>query len=234
MAAPSFGSAGGFLGGSVTGTTANVDIPVPPGVAVDDILLVPFYVEDSGVVITPPGPEWAEAGSSPFIDTIIDFAGKVYWKRATAADTGTYAFTVPAEGVTWRSGIATRWTGCIKTGNPFDATNSITPDSNTSNTGQAVSLTTTGPDRRIVHVGVHYDTRDYTGPTGFTTHVGATAFPGDVALGVSSKAQVTAGATGSCACTWSGTTGVHPNQSWLGALIPVPAVANTTQFFAMF
>ncbi|MFG1794110.1 hypothetical protein [Nocardia sp. NPDC049149] len=141
---------------------------------------------------------------------------RVYWKRATGADSGNYAFVIAA-GLAWRMGVAIRFAGCITAGNPFDVTNSAIKTTTTTGATPAVSDTTTGSDRLWVWSGSYFNgDATCTQPSGFTERVDIS---GGVALDVATKDQATAGASGSLTGTFSGNGGTG---AWLGALLPPP------------
>lgn len=205
MALPAYASAGTVLGGS-NSTTANV--AVPSGVAANDVILVFFWVETTQAVTPPAG--FTLAPDCPVIVTTNAHRLHIFWKRATGADTGTYAFTVAA-GLVWRDAVAVRYTGCITTGNPIDVTNAATRNTATSGVTPAVIDNTLGPDRLLVFAATNYNAGTWTQPSGFTQRAN---FNG---LTTSTKSLAVAASTGSLTATCS-TNG--SSAAWIGALIP--------------
>lgn len=220
MAPPAFGAAGTYLTGA-SGTSAA--IPVPSGVTADQIILAHLYIESTATVTPPAG--FTEAGASPISATGPGaHTLRVFWKRATGADSGTYSFTWT--GSAYREGSAQRYTGCITSGSPFDtgagAPNSAQRSSDATTT-PAVSLTTQGVDRLLVWAGTNFTGGTWTPPTqggGYTERVDAGAD-----LSVATVAQASAGSTGSVVGTCS-TSGYE--VAWLGALLPDTGGATAT------
>jgi hypothetical protein len=181
---------------------------VPAGVANNKILLVHFYLEPT-VTITGLPSGFTEVGSG-----ISNSAHgqRVFWKRATGADSGTYTFT---HGSTWTEAAATSYTGATLTGSPIDTTG--TAQRGTSGTvTPPVSLTTTGSDRLIVWGGTvtfASGTGGWTPPSGYTERVDAA-----LELSVATLAQPVAGSTGAITGT-SAQPG--PECGFLLALLPL-------------
>ena len=98
------------------GTTAV--LPVPTGAAIGDIAVVGIYKESTAAV-TPPDGTWTSKAS---LTTSATARGglHVFWKRLTAADTGSYTFTWT--GSTFRAAAAGLWSGRLASGDPFDGT----------------------------------------------------------------------------------------------------------------
>lgn len=97
------------------GTTAAP--AVPAGAAIGDIAVVGIYKE-STAAITPPSGFTLKST----LNTSATARGSlyVYWKRLTAADTGTYSFSW--SGAAWRGAVCGLWSGRIASGDPFDGT----------------------------------------------------------------------------------------------------------------
>jgi hypothetical protein len=97
------------------GTTAAP--AVPSGAAVNDIAVVGIYKE-STAAITPPSGFTLKAT----LNTSATARGSlyVYWKRLTAADSGTYSFSWT--GSAWRGAVCGLWSGRVGSGDPFDGT----------------------------------------------------------------------------------------------------------------
>lgn len=206
MAAPAYGSAGTYLTSASGQTTANV--AVPSSVAADDIIIVFLYKENGNTVTMPSG--FTEVGTAP---NTGDQWHHAFWKRATGADSGTYNFSWT--GSVWRAATATRYTGCVTSGTPYD-TGTGAPDTasraSSGTTTPAVSLTTEGADRLLVWSASTFNPGAWTPPSGFTERVDASDM-----LTVATKAQATAGATGSV----TGTCATSDWQTaWLIALQP--------------
>src|SRR6185503_13236354 len=212
MAAPAFGSAGTYYNPGGTGTSAA--IPVPASVAANDIIEVHLYIESTATV-TPPTGFTEKTPSSPISATGPGaHTHRIFWKRPTGADSGTYSFTWT--GAAYREGFALRFTGCVTSGDPYDtgagAPNSAQASAD-STTTPAVSLTTQGADRLLSWAGTNFTGGNWTPPTSFTER--ADGAPGDSSG--ATLTQATAGATGSITGTCSGS---GYRTAWLGALLP--------------
>lgn len=206
---PVFGAVGTGLTGAGS-TTANV--PVPSGVASGHIIVVAFYVETTQTVTAPSG--FTQCANSPAVVTGASAHDlRVFWKRATGADSGTYAFTIAA-GVAWRVAIAMRVTGCIATGDPWDVTTSAIKTANTTGATPAVSVTTTGANRLLVWIASSFVTNTCTPPSGMTERAD---YSDQAALDIATLAQASAGSSGSLTGTFSSNTA---SGAWLGALLP--------------
>ncbi len=89
---------------------------------------------------------------------------RVYWKRLTAADTGTYQFTW--SGRRWSSGHAIAVSGAAASGDPVEAINRAGSASAT--TFPSTTVTTTGSPL-LAWIGRNDEpTSQHTPPTGFT------------------------------------------------------------------
>lgn len=218
---------GGILTGSSSTTAA---VPVPPGVVgtttdPGEVIVVVMYVENSQAVTPDTG--FVHAGSSPVTNSSATkpIVLSVFWKRATGADSGTYAFTVAA-GLAWREGYALRYTGCVTSGNPFDVTTSAQADSGAAGAFTSVSATTTVANDLLVYIATTYDGRTVALPSGFAGKAGSGAWI------ISDNPQPSAGATGSIAGSWSGSN--TSTVVWLGALKPPGgATVDYTKFYVL-
>jgi len=209
VAAPAFGTSGAWT--STGGTT--LSLAVPASVASGDILVVEIFIDGSAVAVTGPS-GFAHAPNSPRTvnaGSAGNHSVNVLWKRATGADSGTYAFTLSASG--YAEGQAHRFTSCIASGNPWDGNTSSTGDGGNTNstTTPAVSFTTTGPDELLFFAGTNWSGGAWTPPTGFTE---ITDNASDVTADY--KVQATAGNSGTVQATCAGNDKVG---AWLGALI---------------
>lgn len=224
MALPAYGSIGAEL---VAGTSTAANVPVPSGMAANEIALTFLYVETTQAV-TPPSGHTA-AFDSPVVVTGTQAHNlHVFWHRATGSESGTYDYTIAA-GLAWRFGIALRFTGCVTSGDPFEVTASAIKTVTNSSITQAVSDTTTGTDRLWVwSASAFFERTLISAPSGFTERADVAD---GVAIAVDTKDQAAAGASGSLTGTWSGNTA---SASWLGALKPVEAAAPATgNFFGL-
>lgn len=206
MAVVTFGTVGTVLTGS---NSTAASFAVPASVAANDVIVLPMYVEVAQTVT--PSAGFAEAPNSP-----VTIAGTqphtlhVFWKRATGADSGTYAFTVAA-GLAWRTGAAMRITGCATSGSPFDVTTSANNSAITITATPGVSVTTTGVDRLLVWAASSSSGSACGAATGMTERFDAGGLASDT------LAQPAAGASASITGTFATAASVGV---WLGALKP--------------
>jgi hypothetical protein len=208
VAAPAFGAIGTQLQVNPGSTSSVAD---PPTVAANDIIVVAMFVDAAGVVSAMPS-GFAHATGSPITVTGTGAHSQVIaWKRATGADTGTYDFTITSAG--YVNGAATRYTGCITTGSPWDVTDAqfstalgtVTP---------AVTVTTTGSDRLLVWSATNWSGGAWTPPTSFTERRDS----GDEVMTSADLVQAGAGSSGSVTGTCVGN---DRRTAFLGALLPV-------------
>jgi hypothetical protein len=97
-------------------SAANAAVPVPAGAAIGDIAVVGIYLESAATITPPSGfTNKASLATSPTARGRLE----VFWKRLTAADSGTWSFTFTS---TFRAAAAGLWSGRVATGDPFDAT----------------------------------------------------------------------------------------------------------------
>jgi hypothetical protein len=209
VAAPVYGTSGTWAS---TGTTT-LNLAVPASVASGDIIVAAFFIDGSTVTITGPA-GFAHAPNSPRTvnaGAAGNHSVNVLWKRASAADSGTYAFTLSAGG--YAEGQAHRFTTCIASGNPWDGNTASTGDGGATNstTTPAVSFTTTGPDELFFFAGTNWSGGAWTPPTGFTEITDNAAD-----LTADYKVQASAGSSGTVQATCAGNDKVG---AWLGALI---------------
>lgn len=191
MAAPTPQTFGALAGANRT----TAQIPVPSGVAANDIIIVGLYKE-STAAITPP------AGFT--LKTTVSCSGaelhdvSLFWKRASGADTGTYDFSWT--GSAWAEGQSMRVSGAILSGDPFGTPlNSATSNSVGSSavTPAVATLTPSEANCLVFFIGSNYNAgANWTPPTGFTERG-----TDGMAITIGTLAQTTATATGSVTAT---------------------------------
>ena len=161
MAAPAFGTAGTYLGGSSATSAA---IAVPASVASGDIILVYLYKENTAAITQPAG--FTQVTNSPIATTGSVSQQSVWWKRATGNDTGTYTFTWT--GAAWTEGVALRFTGCVTSGDPTEV-NNFAQTSTSASASPSVSGTVLGSERLLVWSGTNFNGGgQISAPTGYT------------------------------------------------------------------
>lgn len=212
---PSLASAGAYTTGA---DRTSLGLSVPSGVASGDLLYAFIYAE-ANVTWTPLPSGFALVSGAQIVGTRIWLY--TFWKRATAADTGTYTFT--ASSTVYCSGGAVRVIDAVASGDPHDtgagAPTSAVRNSNGTTT-PAVSLTTQGADRLLLWCGIDWNGGTWTVPTGFTAPITY----GNEAC-IASKSQTAAGATGSI--TGSNSTAEHQGAALIAILPAVAATAPT-------
>lgn len=209
MAAPAFGAAGTVLAGATSGTAA---VPVPSGVTSGQIVFVFLYLEANRTVTAPSGFTLLGGANA----AASNHWSYVFWKRATASDSGTYSFTFTS---TFREAVAIRVTGALDTGDPVDVF-SKAARSTSGTVTPAVSVTTTGVDRLLLWFGSDFSTGSWTPPSGFTERVDASS-----EISAASKVQTAAGASGSITGT---STGNNQQTAWLVAVLPASTDQSVT------
>lgn len=197
MPAPQFVSAGTYLTGG-NGTSAAV--AVPSGTAAGMVCLVHLYKENTATVTPPAG--FTEVTNSPVATTTDVSQQRVFWKRLTAADAGTYSFTW--SGNTWREAVATLWSGCKSSGDPTEIWNTATSGSTAVTASPSVSGTTNGDDRTLVWASTNFNGGGtVSAPSTFTGRDGRTTSGTPGTQAVASKEQAAAGSTGSITSSWN-------------------------------
>jgi hypothetical protein len=204
------------VGAALTGATrTSSPVPVPSGVVSGDVVLVYLYLEDSGAVTAPAGFTELVFTPAPEVTGAVN-RQRVWWKRATGADSGTYAFTHAS---TWTSGAALRVTGAVGSGTPVEVLASA--QSATAGTlTPTLSATTAGGDRLLVFGATVRNSSEWSPPTDFTEQFDP---PGDEVL-IATKAQAAAGATGPLTASSSSSAS---HTATLLAVVPVSVSSDT-------
>lgn len=211
---PEFMSVGSYF----ENETSSPAFDAPDGVVAGDIILVVAYIDmEAAVTDMPDG--FSEAPGSP--SAILGESGRhsnhVMWKRATGSDTGTYDFILDTS--VFVNGAAIRYQGAISSGDPWDTDTDAAQDLDNISVTPAVSITTTGPNRTLIHTGTCWAGGTWTPTTGFTKRVQG----GFGLITESDTVQSSAGSTGSVTAT---TTQSDKRTAWLGALLPEPAAGD--------
>lgn len=202
---PAHASTGTYLEGSF----AVPAFAVPAGVAAGDVVVIPIYVNATTTVAAYPA-GFAEAENSPQDNVSGNrHSLHVVWKRATAADTGTYDFTLSTPDFV--SGAALRYTGCAVSGSPWDSPTDGAVDVTDGNTTPAVAVTTQGPGRLLVWAGTCWAGGTWTPPSGFAERI-------DQGVGLLTAADAAQDAVGASGAVTGVCTGTSKRSAWLGAL----------------
>lgn len=231
MAAPAFRSVSAFVAGTLNLTPAE-----PTGSAEDDILVM---LCETRMQDTPPSPPsgWTEAAGSPN-DTTQTSGGdnaqlSVFWIRR-GASAPSYTTTGGSSPYDHIAAQVAAFSGCITSGDPWDAT-AMTQDGWTGSK-HCDAVTTNVADTLIV-LGVasgknatdstNFFTWANANLTSVTEHMDQTNTVGDGGgVGMASGVKATAGDTG----TTTFTSDALPMVQWTGALKP-PAAAISHGFF---
>jgi hypothetical protein len=204
--APTVGSVGSILGNA---SRTTVQVPVPSGTAANEVVLV--FIDNTTTIpttITPP------AGFTIVPNVVSQSSAqstqfRVYWKRCTGTDVGTYDFVFG--GANFCKAVAVRYSGVVTSGSPIDTD---TQAGGNSGTLGGLSLTTTADNTLLVWAAETWSTTTLTPPSGFATDATYNSSGG---LAVGSVTQAAAGASGTKTGTVSGATGWG---EWMGALLP--------------
>lgn len=153
----------GYRSSSSTGLNdalaSSVNVPVPSGAASGDIALVAVEQwEVANPTVTPP------SGFTQLAQVVSGSQKlKVFWKRLTGADTGTYAFTWT--GSQWNLGHCVLLTGAIASGDPIGAAfNTATATS----TAIPVTTVTVAFQPGLAHFVANENSGTQTAPASFT------------------------------------------------------------------
>lgn len=203
-AVPSVAAVGAVLGNA---NRTVVPVPVPTGTAADEVVLV--FIDNTSTVPTPmtPAAGFVLAPNTGYQTVDQSTQLRVYWKRCTAADAGTYDFTFDT--ANYCKAVAIRCTNVAKTGNPFDA--DVFASGNAAALA-GLSLTTTDDNALLVWAANSWGSRVITPPAGFASSVNYSSSGG---MAVGSVVQAADGPTGAKAGTISGYSGYC---EWMGAL----------------
>lgn len=201
------------------GSQANTVVPVPTGTTTNDIVVVFFYEEDTNTLTVTPPANWTELTAWP-TDPATTANGltrqRVWWHRATAAESGSYTFTHTA---VFTEAMAFRITGGNTTSAPVILGSTVTNTNST--TSGTITATTTTADTLLLYGVIIYTApggQTVSAPTGFTS-----AFNGND-LDTFSKAQAAVGTTGALSNTFS--TATNSVTTLVGVL---PLVVGQTQ-----
>lgn len=196
---------------------AAVAVPVPAGAAAGDVVVVGIYKENTAAV-TGPDATWTEAAA---LTTSASARGAlhVWWKRLTAADTGTYTFSW--SGPSFAEAVAGAWSGRAATGDPFDGAPG-TAESTAHVTSLPVSATPAAAGGDAVGVWINFNGGvEFTPPANYTERQ-----DGDVTT-LDTRDAVAAGSTGSISAT---VLAAQSNfmKGFLGVLAAQPASTDVT------
>lgn len=206
MAAPSFAASGTAFSGGGSG----VDVAAPAGVVANSVIIVDFFLNGTpDLNVVAPG-DWSAAEGSPVV--VSGHRLYVFWHRASGIEAGPYSFTWDVS--EFREGQAHRYEGVVTSGNPFDAGANTAVDNGNGSSTPAVSVTTLGTERLLVHAATCWAGGTWTPPTGFTKRQ-------QPSVGLSTLSDLAQAAAGSSGAVVATTTTSDKRGAWLGALKPV-------------
>lgn len=189
MAAPSWES----KGADVSTTTSTPSFAVPSGTASGKLVVVSMFLDGVATTVSAVPSGFSQINGSP-VDSANHHLVK-YWKRLTGADVGTYDFTL--SGSVFVEGAAELYDNVLASGTPFDTPAGTAVDDTAGSVSPAVSTTTLGADRLIIHSATCWAGGTWTPPTGFTKRVN----PSVGLITTSDKSQAAEGSTGSLTAT---------------------------------
>lgn len=214
MAAPTYGAGGTYYENS----GSSIAFAAPASVAANSVVVIVAYLDGTGDPgITLPG-GFTQAEGSPVYIPASPVGGVsqnhrllVAWHRASGSEAGPYTMTLTSS--IYVSGQAHRFDGCVTTGTPIDSPTASDGSVTNTTTSPALSVTTQGADRLVLHAATSWAGGTWTPPSGFTKRQQSANGSSTLA----DLAQAAAGSTGSVTATVSGS---DKMQAWLGALIP--------------
>lgn len=208
MVAPAFGT----IGVQLQTTSASPAVAAPASVAAGDIVVVDMFIDGTATVTALPSGFAHVTGSPATVTGTGAHSNVKAWKRASGADAGPYTFTL--SGSTYVNAAATRYTGAIATGNPWDATDAVNTTGVNGTASPPVTVTTTGPDRLLCWSATNWSGGNWTPPTGFTERRDS----GDKVMSTADLAQASAGSSGAVSGSCAGN---DKRTAILAALLPV-------------
>lgn len=189
-----FGSAG----------NATCNVPVPAGAQAGDVVLIVAHWDNfgAGTENLPGFTKVAVIADTPVVCDLV-----VWWKRLTGNDTGQYSLSPGGDAVANDDAVleAVCYSRVVTSGSPFDGSAVTARRTSTGSATPAVSLTTSGASRRVVHIAMASTNHSDTAPA-TTTYTPAAGFAERVdssAILIADIEQLTAGSTGSITATMS-------------------------------
>lgn len=207
---------------TTTGATTAVSATVPAGVTSGAGVLIVVFTNSTSTITGFGTTGLAHAPGSPLPSSGGQYNINVLTKRATGADSGTYALTQSAAGF-WTAGGGL--IGNLVAAGAIWDTNSGTGAARAQVTGQSVntSMTTQVADELLINIGGQFNGGTWTQPTGFTKDFTDSAAPGVLYFG--HLAQAVAGATGTLTASCTGAS--SQMAGWLGAIVGTTGGATT-------
>ncbi len=190
--------------------STSVSVPVPAGAAANDTVVVIASVDNNTATISPPsGGSWTALDQKQQ-NSPDGQSSAVFWKRLTAADTGTYTFTSTMSA--WFDVATIDFTGANTTNPPTISTANINTSLNASPITVTANGLTIASGDALMYVGAMDSNGQYA--SGWGTPAGFTDGPLEPASGTSwtqiytaTKTGAAAGATGNVSATLYDSTG---------------------------
>lgn len=197
--------------GTLLGNANRTVVPVPPPAGTADKEVVLVFIDNTSTVPTglTPASGFTVAPNVGYQTADQSTQLRVFWKRCTGTDSGTYDFTF--DSANYCKAVAIRCTDVIATGNPIDT--DVFLGGNAATLG-GLSLTTSVDNALLVWAANSWGSQTLTPPSGFASNV---AYSSSGGLAVGNAAQPSLGATGAKTGTISGYSGWC---EWMGALKP--------------
>lgn len=181
---------------------------VPAGAAVGDVMVAFLECWNAAVTALTPPTGFTQKGTSGSDGcTFSSGDGQarcyVFWKRLTGADTGSYTFSWT--GSKWATLQVMGFSGCVASGDPFDAV--ATPVTGTFGSITSMSLTTTDAAGVLLYTIYNDSSGTHTPPTGFTETADVDSGSMGYKLASSSGSVTVSGASvssSSAAGAWAG------------------------------
>lgn len=183
-------------GGPIDQSSSPLSLPYPVGLAANDIAIIHAIIVDAldaNTLNVPSG--FTQIDQRPLFsaaDTTSSTA--LFWKRLNGSESGTVSVSA-VNGVSSNDTLAAAmsiWRGCLVSGDPYEA---VTANRGNSTSLDGSAVTTTGPNRRVVHFGSTYSTATSTPAGGYTEEYDYSAFAGtgEAELILVDKERVSAG-----------------------------------------
>jgi len=189
---------------------------VPAGVQINDIVVASLCQWQGGAAPTSMVPPTGFTQKDTFTSGDTFAKNTIWWKRLTAADTGTYTWSW-SNGTFWTTLQAIAFSGCITTGDPFDGT----PTKTSGTFGSITTLTQT-----LSSAGGGLFWACYNDSTG--THTPPTNFTETADVDCGSCAYRIPGASGSQSAASASISSSSSAGAWLGALLEDGGAAATS------
>ncbi len=207
MAGPSFVASGTEF----SDTSAAPAFSAPAGVVANQVVVAVFFV-DGATDQHPVAPDgtWEAAPDTPVVAN--NHRLYVYGHRAAGNEAGPYTFTL--DGAVFVEGQTHRYTAAVTSGSVFDTdTEAAVDNSDVGTVTPAVSITTSGAERLLLHAATGWSGGIWTPPTGFTKRQ-------QPSVGLSTLADLAQAVAGSSGALTASVTNPDKRTAWLGALRP--------------